>query len=104
MSLASIGKDTPPKYEYYDKTVTTGFVASNSFLPIKYTKTTYNELQKQTIKNDTELLIKTKTKDLEDMLLLKAGGNILNIKSDVREIIGGYRIDVFVEAYMLLNA
>lgn len=99
----TIGKNSPPNYPHYDTTQTTGLVFGKNFLPIQYTKTTYNELKAETIKNDTEALIKSKIKELEDFLIIKAGGNALTVKHDIREIIGGYRIDVFVETYLLLN-
>ncbi|MCL2599342.1 MAG: sporulation protein YqfD, partial [Firmicutes bacterium] len=97
------GKNEKPPYEHYRKIETKGWLFGKSFLPIAYTQTTYFE-QKQTMQeNDIEAQKEETIAQLQEYLLLKANGNVTNVSSDVREIIGGYRIDVFVEAYLLLN-
>jgi len=100
----TIGKNKIPKYKKYDLIQSKGLVFGKSFLPIEYNKNTYFELVGNTVQNDMDAMTAKTISELEDMLILKANGNVVDIKHDIREVIGGVRIDVFVEAYLLLNS
>lgn len=90
-------------FALYETTKKEQFLIGKSFLPIKVITTKVYELKKI----DTQLELQEQKAKYEDQMLsmleLKANSKILQKKMDLREVAGGYRLDMFLSAEIKLN-
>ncbi|MCL1953682.1 MAG: sporulation protein YqfD, partial [Firmicutes bacterium] len=90
-------------YSFFETQTNTSYLFGNSLLPIKVDNITYFELERQEKKVDInehrDMLVQQMLRDLQ----LKAGSSNFKQQVDLRQVSGGYRVDLFVSVELLLS-
>jgi sporulation protein YqfD len=90
-------------YSFFEVQTNTSYLFGHLLLPIKVDNTTYFELERKEKKVDidehSEMLVQQMLRDLQ----LKAGSSNFKQKVDLRQVDGGYRVDLFVSVELLLS-
>lgn len=90
-------------YKYYETEKTSGYVSGKNLLPIHYDNITYYELDVKEVEVDPQTYSQLMVQKMLQNLQLKAGTSNLTQKVDLREVPGGWRVDLFVTAEILLS-
>ncbi|MDR3021348.1 MAG: sporulation protein YqfD [Clostridiales bacterium] len=92
-------------YSFFELQSVEQYLLGHSFVPIKVITDTYYELNTTQVESTLEDKTAQLLDELRNMLILKTGSNNPTVTTlhDVKQVVGGYRIDVFVTAEMRLN-
>ncbi|MDR1138926.1 MAG: sporulation protein YqfD [Clostridiales bacterium] len=90
-------------YQFFETKTTQNYLFGNQLLPIVISRTTYHELIQQESALDVQQHSQTLVQMMLRQLQIKAGTSELHQQVNIRQLNGGYRVDLFVTAEMLLS-